>query len=77
MSICHEEFILSHSGHEESYIDQTGKSASKTSNGLEQLCKGRSSQSLPSGTVYCLKGSFPFFAGAMLCLVLFIRLQML
>lgn len=78
MSICHKEFILSHSGHEESYIDQNGKNARKNNNGLEQLCKDRSpSQSLTLGTACCLKVSFPFFAGVMLCLVLFIRLQML
>lgn len=61
MSICHKEFILSHSDHEESYIGQNGKNARTNNNRLEKLCKGTSSQSLALGTACCLKVSFPFF----------------
>lgn len=57
----HKEIIFSPLGLEESYIDQNGKNASKINNGLGQLCKDRSSQSLALGTASYLKISFFLF----------------
>lgn len=61
----HKEIIFSPLGLEESYIvqlyNQNGKNASKINNGLGQLCKDRSSQSLALGTASYLKINFFLF----------------